>query len=65
MEIKEMALKLKGLKETRSFYNVELEKGDLAGEERNSYLKALKLIEGFIKEEEEAEESRKDNKCIA
>ena len=60
-----MALKLKGLKETRSFYNVELEKGDLAGEERNSYLKALKLIEGFIKEEEEAEESRKDNKCIA
>jgi len=30
-------------------------------------LKALKLIEGFIKREEEAEENRKDNKykCIA
>jgi len=59
-----MALKLKDLKGTRSFYNVELEKGDLAGEERNSYLKALKLIEGFI-EREEAEENRKDNKFIA
>ncbi len=59
-----MALKLKDLKGTRSFYNVELEKGDLAGEERNSYLKALKLIEGFIKREE-AEENRKDNKFIA
>ena len=59
-----MALRLKDLKGTRSFYNVELEKGDLAGEERNSYLKALKLIEGFIKREE-AEENRKDNKFIA
>jgi len=59
-----MALKLKDLKGTRSFYNVELEKGDLAGEERNSYLKALKLIEGFIKREE-AGENRKDNKFIA
>jgi len=59
-----MALKLKDLRGTRSFYNVELEKGDLAGEERNSYLKALKLIEGFIKREE-AEENRKDNKFIA
>jgi len=60
-----MALKLKDLKGTRSFYNVKLEKGDLAGEERNSYLKALKLIEGFIEREEEAEENRKDNKFIA
>jgi len=59
-----MALKLKDLKGTRSFYNVKLEKGDLAGEERNSYLKALKLIEGFIEREEEAEENRKDNKFI-
>lgn len=59
-----MALKLKDLKGTRSFYNVELEKGDFAGEERNSYLKALKLVEGFIKREE-AEENRKDNKFIA
>ena len=60
-----MALKLKDLEKTRSFYKVELEKEDLAGGERNSYLKALKLIEGFIEEEEEAEEKRKDNKFIA
>jgi len=60
-----MALKLKDLKGTRSFYKVELEKEDLAGGERNSYLKALKLIEGFIEREEEAEEKRKDNKFIA
>jgi len=60
-----MALKLKDLEETRSFYNVELEKGDLAGGERDSYLKALEIIEKCIKREEEAEESRKDNKCIA
>jgi len=59
-----MALKLKDLEETRSFYKVELEKEDLAGGERNSYLKALKLIEGFIEREEEAEEKRKDNKLI-
>ena len=60
-----MALKLKDLEETRSFYKVELEKEDLTGGERNSYLKALKLIEGFIEREEEAEEKRKDNKFIA
>ena len=60
-----MALKLKDLEKTRSFYKVELEKEDLAGGERNSYLKDLKLIEGFIEEEEEAEEKRKDNKFIA
>jgi len=59
-----MALKLKDLEETRSFYKVELEKEDLTGGERNSYLKALKLIEGFIEREEEAEEKRKDNKFI-
>ena len=60
-----MALKLKDLEETRSFYKVELEKKDLAGRERNSYLKALKIIEVFIKREEEAEEDKKDNKFIA
>ena len=60
-----MALKLKDLKKTKDFYKVELEKEDLAGGERNSYLKALKLIEGFIEREEEAEEKRKDNKFIA
>ena len=53
-----MALKLKDLEETRSFYNVELEKGDLAGGERDSYLKALKIIEGFIGEEEAGEKER-------
>ena len=60
-----MRLNLKDLEETRSFYKVELEKEDLAGGERDSFLKALKLIEGFIKREEEAEEKRKDNKFIA
>lgn len=60
-------MKLKDLEETRSFYKVELGKEDLAGGERNSYLKALELIEGFIEKEEEgeAEEKRKDNKFIA
>ena len=59
-----MALKLKDLEKTRSFYKVELEKEDLAGGERNSYLKALEIIEKCIKREEEAEENRKDNKFI-
>jgi hypothetical protein len=36
-----------------------LEKGDLAGEERNSYLKALELIEGFIEREKEAGEKER------
>jgi len=54
-----MALKLKDLKKTKDFYKVELEKEDLAGGERNSYLNALKLIEGFIEREEEAEETIK------
>ena len=65
MKIKKMALKLKDLKKTKDFYKVELEKEDLAGGERNSYLRALKLIEGFIEREEEAEEKRKDKKFIA
>jgi len=60
-----MRLNLKDLEETRSFYKVELEKEDLAGGERDSFLKALKLIEGFIEREEETEEKRKDNKFIA
>ncbi|GAI69061.1 unnamed protein product [marine sediment metagenome] len=53
-DYKGMALKLKDLEETRSFYKVELEKEDLPGGERDSYIKALKLIEGFIKREKEA-----------
>ena len=60
-----MALKLKDLEETRSFYKVELEKEDLAGGERNSYLKALGIIEKYINKEKEAEKKRKNNKFIA
>jgi len=60
-----MALKLKDLEETRSFYKVELEKGDLTGGERDSFLKALGIIEECIEREEEAGEKRKDNKFIA
>ena len=58
-----MALRLKDLEETRSFYKVELEKEDLTGGERNSYLKALRIIKKCI-EKEEAKEKRKDNKLI-
>jgi len=54
-----MALKLKDLEETRSFYKVELEKEDLTGGERNSYLKALKFIEGFIEREKEVGEKER------
>jgi len=61
---KEMALKLKDLEETRSFYKVELEKEELAGGERDSFLKALGIIEKCIEREEEAEKKRKDNKFI-
>jgi len=60
-----MRLNLKGLEETKIYYEQELKDEELAGGERNSYLKALKLIVGFIEREEEAEEKRKDNKCIA
>ncbi len=42
-------MSLKNLEETRSFYNVELQKEDLTKRERDKYLRALKLIEGFIK----------------
>ena len=59
-----MALKLKDLEETRSFYKVKLENEDFTGGERNSYLKALEIIEKCIKREKEAEEKRKDNKFI-
>ena len=62
-----MAIKkcIKDLEETRSFYKRKLEDKELAGGERDSYLKALKLIEGFIEREKEAGEKRKDNKFIA
>ena len=60
-----MKLSLKDLEKTRSFYKVELGKEDLTGGERNSYLKALGIIEELIEREKEAEEKRKDNKLIA
>ena len=50
-----MKLKLQALEETRSFYKVELKKEDLAGGERDSFLKALEIIQVFILEEKEAE----------
>lgn len=46
-------LKLKDLEETRSFYKAELIKENLTGGERNSYLKALEIIEKCIKKEKE------------
>jgi len=59
-----MALKLKDLEETRSFYKVELEKEELAGGERDSFLKALGIIEECIEREEEAEKKIKNNEFI-
>ena len=59
-----MALKLKDLEETRYFYKVELEKEDLTGGERNSYLRALGIIEKCIKREEEAGGKEKHKKII-
>ena len=47
------SLKLKALEDTRSFYQVELKKEDLTETERNGYLEAQKLIEGFIKKKRE------------
>jgi len=43
--------KLKSLEETKSFYKVELKKEDLTEKEINKYLRASKLIEGFIEKE--------------
>jgi len=44
-------LKLKALEETRSFYQVELEKEEITEIEREKYLRAQKLIEEFIEKE--------------
>jgi hypothetical protein len=60
-----MRLNLKDLEETKIYYEKELEDEELTGGERNSYLKALGIIEKYIKREEEAKEKRKDNKFIA
>ncbi|GAH12310.1 unnamed protein product [marine sediment metagenome] len=48
---KKMAIKLKDLEKTKFFYEQELKDEELTERERNSYLKALKLIEGFIERE--------------
>jgi len=55
-------LKLKALEETRSFYKLELEKEELTERERNKYLRALKLIEGFI--ERKKKPGREKNKHL-
>ncbi len=54
-----MIVNLKNLEETRSFYKLELEKGDLTERERGKYLKALKLIEKCISEKEKSGEIKK------
>jgi len=41
-------LRLQALEETRDFYKVELKKGDLTEIKRDKYLRAQKIIEGFI-----------------
>ena len=60
-----MRLNLKALEETKIYYEKELKDEELSGGERDSFLKALGIIEECIKREEEAEEKRKDNKFIA
>ena len=57
---KEMALKLKGLRETVNFYKWELKKEDLTEKERDKYLKALKLIDKIIGEKEKSGENKED-----
>ena len=59
-----MALRLKDLEETRSFYKVELRKESLTEKERDRYLKALKIIEGLIERKELSGERRKHKKFI-
>jgi len=55
-----MIVNLKNLKETRSFYKLELEKKELTERERDKYSKALKLIEKCISEKEKSREIKKD-----
>ncbi len=57
-------IKLKALKETRSFYNWKLKDKGLTGEQRDSFLLALKNIERIIKEKEKSGEKRKHKKFI-
>ncbi|MBA7516567.1 hypothetical protein ES705_08615 [subsurface metagenome] len=59
-----MPIKLKALEETRAFYKVELEKEKMTERERGKYLKALKVIEGFIEGKKKVEEEGKHKKFI-
>ena len=56
-------IKLKSLKQTRAFYNWELEKEGLTEKERVSYLLALKSINKIIREKERSGEKAK-NKAV-
>ncbi|MBA7482718.1 hypothetical protein ES707_18212 [subsurface metagenome] len=53
-----MPMKLKSFEETRAFYKAELQKEELTEKERDKYLSALGLIEGFIGKRK----SERDNK---
>jgi len=58
-------IKLKALKETRSFYDWKLKDKGLTGKQRDSFLLALKNIERIIEEREKSGEKRKHKKFIA
>jgi hypothetical protein len=58
-------LKLKTLKETRSFYKGKLRDKGLTKKERNKYLGALNSIEKIIERKERSGEKRKHKKFIA
>ena len=51
-------MKLKALKETRSFYNWELKKESLTKKERNKFLKALKIINQYIEEKQNPDKEK-------
>jgi len=54
-------LRLEDFEKTRSFYQVELKKEELTEIERDKYLKALKLVEGFIGKEKKPGEEKNKN----
>lgn len=58
-------IKLKALKETKSFYNWKLKDKGLTEKQRDSFLLALKSIERIIEEKEKAGEKEKHKKFIA
>ena len=53
-----MRLKLKALKETRSFYKWKLKDKNLTEKDRDKHLKALKLIEKIIKKKENPDKKK-------